>query len=114
MFDLVLYNRDAEPFHLSNQAWRDLLKWARELGWRPAGTLKPPIRLDQPRPAEEQKWSGDYENACGQVVTRADANALIAVIEERQSHLQEVLTLDLFKFIVFAGKGGFLICSQSK
>ncbi len=114
MPDLVLYNRHAEPFPLSTPAWRELLKWAKELGWRPAGTLKPPIALDAPRPAEEPKWSGAYDPACGQTVTRADAEALIAAIESSQPHLQEVVSIDLVKFIRFANKGGFLVCSQTK
>ena len=114
MSDVTLYNRDAQAFQISNREWQELLRSARELGWQPAGTLRPPIRLDLPHPERQKEWDGDYENACGQVVTRKDADSLTAALEARRTHLQALFTIDLPKFIRFAGQGGFLVCAPAQ
>lgn len=65
-----------EAVELSACEWIELLAFARQRGWQPAGTAAPPrnVALDVDPAADRlQPWDGGYDQPAGQTVTREDA-----------------------------------------
>jgi hypothetical protein len=66
--------------------WEQILRLARENGWRPLGTNPAPIWMD----AWEKygNFSGNYEcEDCGKTISAADAAALADALEQAQQPL---------------------------
>lgn len=104
---MILYHPDGNAFLLGPGTWRSALKLAVSAGWRPSGTLPPPVGLEQP-PA---LWHGAYEPAAGQQVSRPDALALGGALRRAlaaEAHPPRVLEL----LAEFCAGGGFLICAS--
>ncbi len=67
-----LHDSIGRTLEISAPLWRLCLGLAAEHGWRPQGTLPPPVRWDgQRNPAEGRS----YLSACGQKVHASDAAA---------------------------------------
>jgi hypothetical protein len=62
----------------SRQSWTMALELARFCGWRPMGTLPPPIHEFYKLEAD---WSGTYLTNDGQIVRAEDAYSLAAALE---------------------------------
>ncbi|MFZ5929390.1 MAG: hypothetical protein ACOYX1_18300 [Acidobacteriota bacterium] len=104
---MILYHPNGTAFVLSPAIWRSALQLAVSSGWQPDGTLPPPSDLERP-PAQ---WSGAYEPAAGQQVTRPDAMALAAALNQalgEDPHARHELRL----LAGFCRSGGFLICAS--
>lgn len=104
---MILYHPNGEALVLNPAVWRAALELAETAGWRPDGTLPPPLDLEQPPVV----WRGAYEPALGQQVTRSDAAALAAALHRAlatRPHAGRELRL----LAEFCRCGGFLTCSS--
>lgn len=101
---MTLIHPDGRAMAVHPLLWRRALQRAAAHGWRPAGTLPPPIRWDGAEPA----WHGQYEPAAGQEVSRADARALGEALGRAAA---EDESGDLLRELEhFCRAGGFLLC----
>lgn len=104
---MILYHPNGKALVLNPAVWRTALDLAESAGWRPDGTLPPPSDLERP----PVLWHGAYEPALGQQVTRPDAAALAAALQqalEMEPHRRR----ELGSLAEFCRCGGFLICSS--
>lgn len=104
---MILYHPNGKALVLNPAVWRTALELAESTGWRPDGTLPPPLDLERP-PAP---WQGAYEPALGQQVTRPDAAALAAALEHALGKDPRARP-ELRPLAEFCRCGGFLICSS--
>ena len=65
----------AGSFRMSNSGWPEVLAIAEAYGWKPAGTRPP-------RGSKPGGWDGGYRTNDGQVVTKVDASALAAALDD--------------------------------
>src|SRR4051794_29746287 len=94
--------------------WLQLLSRARQYGWIPTGTVRPPARFDF-GPVESDSWDGNYEFPEGQVVTRRDAEhlrfALQDAIGDGRFH---DYSAELIGFFLTFFRHSFVICPDSR
>lgn len=79
-------------------------------GWKPAGTSRPPLRLDLDvvDQTPERPWDGSYRSPLGQIVLRQDAKAMAAALRRALSH--RVKFSEAGKaFVNFCEQGGFIL-----
>lgn len=101
---MTLIHPDGRAMAVHPIFWKRALQRAAAHGWRPAGTLPPPIRWD----GTEPPWHGQYEPAAGQEVSRADARALGEALGRAAAEDESgALFLELEQF---CREGGFLLC----
>ena len=109
---LALYNQSGECFRLAASDWRDLLLTARQYGWKPAGTIAPPIQWDLDRPATQERWNREYDAPKGQAVTRRDTAALAAALKKAPADRAKFSGRS--NFLSFCDKGSFIICTATE
>ncbi len=101
---VILYHPDGESLQLSDGEWNQLLENAKAGGWKPAGTLPPPIDLEHAR----DRWSGSYNPVIGQTVTRNDAKALA----DSLTNFGPVIDQTILRAAQFAAASGFIVCAD--
>lgn len=102
---MTLFHPDGRAIVVHPMLWRRALELARANGWRPAGTLAPPLRWD----AEDAPWQGAYDPPVGQQVSRADARALADALAHAAS-AEPALKPSLYEIAAFCRQAGFLLC----
>lgn len=102
---MILYHTSGEALALSPGLWRRALERAREVGWRPASPLPPPVALD----GAPSGWDGGYETAAGQQVSRPDAVSLGLALEQSLADRPDPASA-LHELAAFCKAGGFLVC----
>jgi hypothetical protein len=75
------------------------------MGWKPGGTLRPPVNFDGP----DREWSGEYDPPEGQTVTRSDSAALAAALERVRSKAKTFTEADRKRYIRFFASGPFVV-----
>ena len=65
-----LINKNDQSLKIDEYAWDTVLSLAEEFGWKPMGTLPPPL---EENPSEWDK--ADYYSQSGQTVTEQDSHA---------------------------------------
>ncbi|MGB9610328.1 MAG: hypothetical protein ACPL7M_05090 [Bryobacteraceae bacterium] len=100
---MLLLRPNGEGLVIDPAVWRRALALAHAHGWRPAGTLPPPIHWDATAPA----WHGQYEPAAGQEVSRPDARSLADSLERAAAAEGAAGVLPL---AAFCRVSGFLLC----
>jgi hypothetical protein len=107
----ALYNCFGACLVIRSEDWVELRRLACEHGWRPAGTSKPAISLDIDRTQScNENWNGNYDDPCGQIVTRNDARALSEALGELLLRgPSERLATPLLQVRSLAESGGFII-----
>jgi hypothetical protein len=105
--ELTFYNQSGEAFDIAADEWKFLCEAAVSSGWRPAGTLKPPITFDIDRigTAAKAPWSREYLVPRGQIVKRTDARNLGAALRCLQNPSAAALPL-----AEYCERGAFLVC----
>jgi hypothetical protein len=105
--DLIFYNQAGEPFFITEGEWDALFRAAVGAGWRPAGTLRPPIAFDlaEVGTGSEEPWNRGYVKAQGQTVQRSDARSLAAALRA-----VEITTPSASLLADYCERGGFLMC----
>lgn len=73
---IELINKNGESKKIDDYAWDTVLALAEEFGWRPMGTLPPPL---EENPEEWDK--ADYYSQKGQTVTAEDAHLFSVALE---------------------------------
>lgn len=72
---IELINKNGNLMKIDDYAWDTVLSLAEEFGWKPMGTLPPPL---EEKPEEWDK--ADYYSQKGQKVTEQDAHAFAVAI----------------------------------
>lgn len=103
---MTLFHPDGRAIVVNPLLWRQALELARAHGWRPAGTLAPPVRWDGTRGGP---WQGDYDPPAGQEVSRADARSLAEALA-RAASADPGLKPSLDEIAAFCRRAGFLLC----
>lgn len=103
---MTLLHPDGRAMVVNPVLWKRALDLARAHGWRPAGTLAPPIRWD----GSDNRWDGAYEPPLGQEVSRADARALADALG-RAAGTDPSLAEKLREIAAFCRRAGFLVCA---
>jgi hypothetical protein len=98
---------------ISPEDWSQLLSAARQHGWQPAGTFRPPVHFDRPG-SESDTWDGNYESPEGQIVGRMDAEHLRFALEDaiEADTLHQYSPEWLLPFFGFFRRS-FAICADS-
>src|SRR5689334_5573205 len=93
--------------------WWQLLSAARQRGWHPAGTLRPPVSVDGSA-SESDTWDGSYESPAGQIVGRLDAEHLRFALEDavESGDLHQYSPHWVFSLLAVF-RHGFAICADS-
>lgn len=100
---MVLLRPNGQGMVIDPIFWRRALVLARSHGWRPAGTLPPPMLWH----AAASAWQGQYEPAAGQEVSRPDARCLADSLERAAAEGSQA---DLGELAAFCRASGFLLC----
>lgn len=100
---LTLLQPDGHAMALDPIAWKQALELARAHGWKPAGTLPPPLPWTGP----VSSWHGQYDPPAGQEVTRADARAFATALQ--QAAASRPLPESISSLARFALQAGFLL-----
>jgi len=107
-----LYHSAGECFEIGATEWEECLRVARDFGWTPAGTARPPVRLDAGDPG---RWNGAYEGSAGQTVVRKDAAAFgLALMKgvEMRHPFYETAAVKVKEFASFCLSGSFVISDE--
>jgi hypothetical protein len=109
--NVVLYSPRATEMRLREEAWIQVLDLARGAGWRPAGTLPPPVSFDAEngRVTRHHDWDGRYTPAAGQTVTAEDARHIASAILSTPRVPADVFLAEFVDFAV----GGFIITAAA-
>ncbi len=102
---MVLFNIHGESLAIDQETWSLALSLGRTHGWDQQGTLPPPRQICER--SENSRWSGDYDSGVGQEVTRTDAFALAAALD--QVPHDTPLGIDFAALKDFCRRGGFII-----
>lgn len=103
---MTLIHPDGSAIVVNPVLWSRILGLARAHGWRPAGTLAPPIRWD----GSDNHWDGAYEPPLGQEVSRSDARALADALG-RAAASEPSMAENLRELAAFCRRAGFLVCA---
>ena len=103
---MVLYGVAGRALPISSSEWIGALSTALRFGWKPAGTLPPPIAMETGFVAQ---WDGSYEKPLGQAVARQDAAALAtslaaAAINQAGAAFEPLIAL--------CRRSGFVVCEE--
>jgi hypothetical protein len=98
---MILLNPLGRCFKLSAADWHLALAAARENGWKPTGTLAPPVALSSGKP---QRWQGDYQTPAGQEISRPDARCLARALARADPRI-------FLNLIRFFRQNGALLCA---
>jgi len=101
---ISLYNPSGQSLLIDSLTWSSALAVAERYGWRPIGTLAPPISFSGFE--EEEEWAGGYAVAAGQLVLREDARRFGEALN-RSRFLQYSSLSD------FCRSAGFVIASTT-
>jgi hypothetical protein len=106
-------NAQGAYLYLRDRDWRAMLDLARNHGWKPAGTLPPPLDFNLTgMQSSLGPWTGSYTPPRGQTVKSEDAKGLAAVLESLAGQtIGGESEPRPTSFIAFCRKGGFLICA---
>jgi hypothetical protein len=106
---VILIDALGQSLRLTTGLWMEVLLTAEANGWQPARTAPPPRdwSLSEPVTAA-QPWDGDYSEACGQLVTRADAVSLGTALQSASG-----LTPKVAAVAEFCIHDSFMICPLS-
>lgn len=102
---MTLFHPDGRAIVVNPLLWKQALELARTHGWRPAGTLAPPVRWHGPGTA----WQGGYDPPAGQEVSRTDARALAEALDRAAAAAPDLFE-PLAGLAAFCRRAGFLIC----
>ncbi len=109
-----MHNVFGESFAIGAELWASSLHHAQSLGWRPAGTLPAPVRLEPASgPDLAMHAPMDYQRPAGQQVAREDALELAQALESALASTQKVRAAERAVFsrlVEFLRSGPFLIC----
>jgi hypothetical protein len=110
---VILYNQSGEVFAIFQEDWWEFCETAQRHGWKPAGTERPPIRLDidHSDPSPQEPWNHDYRVPQQQTVLRHDAKALAAALRRVDDPGRLIVRK---AFIDFCDRGGFILCAGSE
>jgi hypothetical protein len=100
---VILYSPEGRMFPLERGLWQAALREAETMGWRPAGTCGPPRSLGA---RSGEPWQGEYGEACGQEVTRDDA-------QEFGWALARSGRAEFSLLCAFSLGSGFLVCEPA-
>jgi hypothetical protein len=87
--EISVWGACAEPFWLSEPAWRLLLTLGHSYGWQPAGTLPPDPEAFDDALGDRSDWDGHYFPCDSQVMTVEDAHALADALERALADLPD-------------------------
>ena len=100
---VILHNHAGQFVRVELQMWMQLIERAGEHGWRPSGTVRPPVSLDCGH-------GGEWDPLCylpsGQAVAGRDAQNMAEALARAGHHG------GLVEFLAACRRGGFLICAS--
>ena len=72
-----LFDSTGNRFSLENEAWKQVLRVAKEHGWKQKRTISP-----------VPGWSGSYHLQHGQIITPSDAGNISAALRKSEENLE--------------------------
>ena len=102
---MVLFNIHGESLAIDQETWSLALSLGPNTWVGPAGYVT--ASTANLRGVGESRWSGDYDSGVGQEVTRTDAFALAAALD--QAPHGTPLGIDFAALKDFCRRGGFII-----